>query len=168
MKYTQELIDIIRNKEFKTFWHCLDYLILGGYSPIDAFGITIQEFGENKIYSNVAFLKIDERINILDYPIMSPPKSKILIGLIDETNIHLSGLYDTYRKWLSEGKLPNQIDIEETCENLEIDSLPIIIIEYLHEVSEKHFGYSLFRTKNPSPHRKPLESFIEDRLYGKK
>src|ERR1035437_160120 len=112
MKYNKELIEIVKNQKFKTFWHCLDYLLLAGYKPIDAFGITMQEFGESKVFSDVAFIKVqlglEERhqniahIDIngdhIDYRngnvVRIHPEINFLVrvGLIDSSNIHLSGL----------------------------------------------------------------------------
>jgi len=164
MNYNKELIDIIKNKKFKTFWHCLDFLLLSGYSPMEAFGVSLHEFGESKVFSDVAFIRTKfvhdiEVIMRTDYGnIIRDPftgerherpqiKYGVTVGLIDETNLHLSGLYKTYRKWYMEDKfITPQFEIEDTCEKIEIKELSSLILDYLFTISKSHFGVEVFKT----------------------
>lgn len=164
MKYDKELIDIITKKEFKTFWHCLDYLLLAGYTPIDAFGISIKQFGEDKIFSSVAFARIDiPRHSLSNFGgTYTSPKPILIVGLIDESNIHLDGVYSVYRKAINEGLFgPFILDIEDTCELIKTSTLSEFILTYLMGVSEKHFGYVLFHI----PKRNNLEINIPNDEY---
>jgi hypothetical protein len=155
MKYDKELIDLVKKREFKTFWHCLDYLMLAGYRPIDAFGVTMQEFGEGRIYSDVAFIKvIGYDKTIIDSTNFNPKNefsSKVIVGIIDHTNIHLSGIYDTYRRWLSLGINEHQEEIDQTCEIIVLKSLTFFLLAYLHGVGKLHFGYEAFEMPKRVP-----------------
>ena len=131
MIYNKELIDIIKRKNFKNFWNCLDYLLIAGYSKMDAFGITMKEFGSDKMFTGVAFIKYnkDKNYNSLINP-YGKSKNELIIGLIDETNIHLSGIYELYMKQLTENNNINNNEIENTCEIINILDLNYLIIEY--------------------------------------
>jgi hypothetical protein len=177
MKYNKDLIEIVRKKEFQTFWHCLDYLLLAGYPSLDAFGISLKEFGETKIYSNVAFI----RFELLRHSVMftgqntirEPKKATLVIGLIDDSNIHLSGLYGTYRELLvKEPSLISHVDSEElesTCEIIRITDLTPFIINYLRIISKTHFGFEVFEFPQLIPERPiPIDynDFRERMLLG--
>lgn len=145
MKYDEELIKIVKNKKFKSFWHCLDYLVMAGYPTMDAFGVSLQEFGESRIYSDVAFIRIEENHKLIGDRYSYSEKSKnIKIGIIDDTNIHLAGLYSTYRTWISERKQIGYSDIEATCETFEIPELNPFLMDYLKNVSNLHYGFEAF------------------------
>lgn len=154
MKYTPELIKILDNKDFKSFFECLDFLLIAGYGIIDSFGICLERFGESKIWDKVAFIRFKKttRINIIIIDVLTgrpiqeeTMKEIIFIGIMDETTIHLQGLYDVYRKaLLNNGSLISSVysDIEATCKVLSFKNLPEIINDYLNVTFEKHFGYS--------------------------
>ncbi len=160
MKYSEKLIEIIKTKNFKTFWHCLDYLMLAGYNSIDAYGITVKEFGSD-LFSKVAFGhtindgSFNPMVGVGHRYAMDPVTNivreqqlnvTLIVGLIDETNIHLSELYSDYRKWWNEEKfITHQFDIESTCEIIKITSLTPFILNHINSVSQKHFGYALFK-----------------------
>jgi hypothetical protein len=145
MKYDEELIKIVKNKKFKSFWHCLDFLIMAGYPTMDAFGISLQEFGESKVYSDVAFIRIEESRKLIGDRFSYSEKARnIKIGIIDDTNIHLAGLYSTYRTWISERKQIGYSDIEATCETFEIPELNQFLMDYLKKVSKLHYGFEAF------------------------
>lgn len=186
MDYNKELIEIVKNKKFKTFWHCLDYLLLAGYTPIEAFGITIQEFGESRVFTDVAYFRVrlgleetnsegllyglpsyritetgDITINAQDGSnvrrIHPPIKYVVSLGLIDTGNVHLSGLYAVYRKWLMEEKfLTPQDEIENTCEQIKIKGLSDFILDYLSKISETHFGTKIFEVPKLNDEYKKL------------
>jgi hypothetical protein len=148
MKYDEELIKIVKNKNFKTFWHCLDYLVIAGYPTIDAFGISLQEFGESRIYSDVAFIRTNAKFKILGRGETYGHENKIInVGIIDNTNIHLAGLYSTYRTWISENDKLVYPDIEATCEVFVIPELNVFLMDYLLKVSKLHYGFEAFTYK---------------------
>jgi hypothetical protein len=147
MKYDDELIKIVKNKNFKTFWHCLDYLIVAGYPTIDAFGISLQEFGEFRIFSDVAFIRIEENHKIIGNRYDRSSIKVLKIGIIDSSNIHLSGLYSTYRTWISERENMCYSDIEATCEMFEIPELNSFLMDYLLNTSKLHYGFEAFKYK---------------------
>lgn len=153
MKYDINLIKLIEEKNFKTFWHCLDYLLLAGYSSMDAFGISLKHFGENKIFSSVAFVRMQEYTSIPTPLSVVRDSPQLVVGLIDETNIHLDGLYTVYRKMLNSGlgNAENTYEIENTCEVIKLTELNIFILEYLIDVTVKHFGVKSFSIPEPRP-----------------
>jgi len=157
MNKNDELKKLVKSKGFKTFWHCLDYLVIAGYPIMDAFGISLQEFGEDRIFSDIAFIRWNI-IPIVDYgfdgSIDQTITNKFTIGLIDENNIHLSGLYEVYRKWLYEGKFEASREIEETCEVLMVQALTPFLIDYLNTIGKKHYGTDSFELR---PKKKPSD-----------
>ncbi len=144
MVYNQQLIDIIKKKQFKNFWVCLEYLLIAGYSKMDAFGITMKEFGSDNMFTNVAFIKYNNNSvsSSLSYP-RTEIKNELIIGLIDETNIHLSGIYEIYMNKIS---IKNSIkikEIEDTCEIISLSNLNYLIIEYIFNIASEHFKLNL-------------------------
>ena len=159
MKYSKELLEIVKTKKFKSFWHCFDYLHLAGYNIMDSFGVSLHEFGESKIYSDVAFVKVSKKTSILGYGNGHPSGqivvSKLRIGLIDDTNIHLAGLYKTYREWIAKDNTTSYPDVEETCEVIELPITDEFIMDYLVSVSRLHFGFEAFKfDKSELPRRR--------------
>jgi len=142
MKHNERLTDIIKKKEFKCFWVCYHYLIDAGYDSMDAFGYSLKEFGEDKIFTNVAFIRIDigDIYRTLTYGEKVEPL--LIIGLINETNSHLSGLYKIYLKKLSENNKKN-LEIESTCSIVTIKKLNPVIIDYLLSVANDFFKIDL-------------------------
>ena len=147
MIYNQDLIDIVKNKKFKTFWHCLDYLLMAGYTQMDAFGISLQEFGESRIYSDVAFIKIPRHTQLFNTGVYGRDDKRIIkVGILGDTNIHLSGIYNMYRTWISNGGSHiDYPDIEQTCEIIKINTLNTFLMTYLIKVSELHYGFEAFK-----------------------
>lgn len=171
MKYSVEIRKAIEKKEFKNFWSCFDYLLMAGFNQIDSFGLSLEQFSESKIWSNVAWVRFQDsfyvdpvtgRIYSNDYreqirhdihfinPMGNPNNAikdsnkELIIGIIDETNIHLSGMYGIYRKsLLNIGLMNNTIlpEIEETCEVIRIKNISLLIEEYLECTFKAHFGY---------------------------
>lgn len=148
MKHDEKkLSELIKNKNFKTFWHSLDYLIMAGYSPMKAFDVSLKVFGESRIYSDVAFIRYQSDIERQDYNVINMNRiSVITVGLFDDENIHLSSLFRLYQMQIISSNMLNKYDeIEETCEKITIKKLPNLIINYLSELSEKHFGFECFK-----------------------
>lgn len=51
----ESLKNIIERKNFKTFWHCYEFLTTASYSPMEAFSACIEQFGTDKMFDKVAF-----------------------------------------------------------------------------------------------------------------
>lgn len=124
MKIDKELITILDKKNFKTFWHCLDHLLIAGYPVMDAMSITLKRFGESKIFSSVAFVRVDRAPYHLFFTNRDDDDARginrnpiIIVGLINDNNIQLDGMYGVYRKSLHDTKAENWNlpEIEETC-----------------------------------------------------
>ncbi len=166
MKYDKELISILKEKEFKGFWHCFDYLLSAGYPIIDALGISLQQFSEDMIYSNVGFIRIEDikpkpKIGEAYFLPTREPIVRLIVGIIDDSNKHLSGLYKTYRRWIIDGSMFLNSDIEETCEVLTIESVIPFVVGYLDELCERQLGHKIYQEKStiidfvPSPSQPP-------------
>ncbi len=169
MKYSKELLELVTKKEFKTFWHCLDYLLMAGYPPIDAFGVSIKQFGESNIFSSVAFIRMEHDTR----PIMFTGQlqqvgttSTLIVGLIDDTNIHLDGLYTVYRKWLIEDRMTKQHEIENTCEVIKTIVLTPFILDYLVKISKLHFGVDTFISHIPVQLTKMSRPYLDSEPIG--
>lgn len=142
MKYDEKIIEIVKNKKFKTFWHCLDYLLIAGYNLIDAYGISVKEF-DGDLFSKVAFAYTREERTGNPF-FTTTTELNLVIALIDDTNIHLNGLYTEYRKWLQQGKIGLYPDLENTCEILILRDITPFVLQHINTISEKHFGHELF------------------------
>lgn len=149
MKYSEELNKIVKEENFKTFWHCLEFLINAGYPLMEAFGVSLHEFGESNIFSNVAFIRVHrgrygvvQLQNVYERPV---GKYTITLGMIDESNIHLSGLYATYRKWIVDDVHMRYVDVEETCETINVEQLNNFLLDYLLHVGNLHYGFEPFK-----------------------
>lgn len=174
MTYDDELLKIVKGKQFKTFWHCVDYLLLAGYPPLEAFGVSLKEFGYTKIFTNVAFVRYTSnsengnQVMVLgngNHVIagLDPYegvdrfihfRSEFVVGLIDDTNIHLDGLYTVYRTWLmTERYTKPQAEIEDTCDIINVRGLTPFIIDYLKNTSIEHFGIDVVKEMNRSFNR---------------
>jgi len=146
MKYDKDLLKLIEEKNFKTFWNCLDYLLMAGYTPMDAFGVSLKHFGESKIYSSVAFVRMERIKDPLWLGLdthREPKRPNLVVGLIDDTNIHLDSFYTVYRKMLMD-QVTESFEIESTCEVIKTTQLTPFIINYLVGLSKKHFGIESF------------------------
>jgi hypothetical protein len=167
MKHSEEIIKIVKDKSFKTFWHCFDYLVVAGYPVMEAFSISMQEFEESNVFIHVAFIKNQYRnAGIALNPYATERDGQYLrIGIINENNIHLAGLYKTYRDWLA--KDSNMFtDIEETCEIIEIDSLNDFLLTYLLDLSKRHYGFEAFKfVKRDNNYARPPRPYANN-PYG--
>lgn len=146
MKYDEKLIELIKEKKFKTFWHCLDYLLLAGYNQIDCFAVSLKEFEDTDIFSCVAFARIDTHHNTYLNAITGhygDNTNRLMIGIIDDRNIHLDGIYKQYRDWLKNEHWGPQLEIESACEVVTISGLMDFFLIYINNESSKHFGYEI-------------------------
>lgn len=149
MKYDEELIKIVKNKKFKTFWHCFDYLVIAGYPTMDAFGVSLQEFGESKVYSDVAFIRVLSRTQLLGTRnVYGRSVRQIKIGIVNSSNIHLAGLYSSYRTWIAKNDVVYS-DVEETCDIIDIPELSPFLMDYLLSLSKLHYGFEAFKYTPP-------------------
>lgn len=144
MTRNKELTNFIKKKNFKTFWHCLDYLQMAGYSPMESFNLTMIEFGEDKIYSDVAFIRYE--IPTHQYNGYEENKPKLIVGILDESNIQLTDMFKMYRKMMRENENGKgyEREMENFCEKIEIMGLTSFILDYLVSVSEKNWGFKAF------------------------
>jgi len=149
MKYSEEIVKIVKEQNFKSFWHCLDFLIMAGYPLMEAFGIALHEFGESKIFSDVAFIRVQrgrngivQLQNVYERPV---GKYSVSVGMIDESNIHLAGLYGTYRKWMIDDVHMRYTDVEETCEIINVEQINNFLLDYLLHTGKLHYGFEPFK-----------------------
>lgn len=155
-----ELIDKLKAKNFKTFWHCFQFLTDGGYNEIDSFSYSLLLFGEDKVLENVAFIKPSVvnkpavyinptdlyeyygarlTVNANTGIVTTNNYLGIIIFLIDEQNKHLLPLYSRYRKLIKQNKMPYS-EIEDTCNKIEIRNISDFLIEYIEDLTESVFG----------------------------
>lgn len=75
----------------------------------------------------------------------------IELGLVDDTNRHLTGVYEAYRRNVKDGRIFDRIsEIEKTCELIKITGLSEFFLDYIEVVATKHFGHSLNLNKYKS------------------
>lgn len=183
MKYTAELEATLQKRKFTSFWQCLTYLQSAGFNLVDSFGLSLRQFGENRMFSNVAFARkyqqpmydrhgelnaeygfrvTQDNLRPQRFPQMATHTRignqydtvpvvefhGIELGLIDDTNIHLSGLYSVYSTSMAVGGIHYPItEIEKTCEIVQVTGLSKFFIDYVESVGLKHFGYKLHLNK---------------------
>ena len=140
-----ELKNIIQEKGFKNFWEVYDYLMLSGYSELDGFGICLELFNENKIWEDVAFIRIN--------PSKNKVHEEIIIGVINENTEHLRKLFRFYLHACSnEIKVFNIVqeikDFEMLCDEIYTFKMPSILLEYLKHTSKLHYGFNVFNNIN--------------------
>lgn len=148
MGENEELDIILDRKNFKTFFHCFEFLLTAGYPEMESFSIALKRFGESKVWENIAYYRFESVLNKIEteYPTFSltPLSEKFLLCFImDDKNIHLSGLYDTYRKDMADITNVFNIDdlsIDNSCEKIKIKLKSRFIIKYLIDLYQKHFG----------------------------
>jgi hypothetical protein len=141
MKTRETLKNIIEKKNFKTFWHCYEFLTTASYSPMEAFSACIEQFGADKMFDNVAFFRRNEDMWVA-HSVYSNPQAtpKINIGIINDENKHLTEFYKIYHKRYSEGEVSVQRDIEDTCEMVRVYDITPFIMDFVMEKMFKHYG----------------------------
>lgn len=155
----------IESKSPNNFWELFDSIILYGYSPMDSLGTALMYFKESDIWKDVAYCKmvsIEKRNEYIgghdpymeaefgQVDVQRVPRFEhaLEVGIIDEENKHLIGLFDFYRKSIVEKKLEfndNLIkEIEDNCKGKFVfNELPQFVLMYLVDTSNKHFGYNV-------------------------
>jgi hypothetical protein len=78
---------------------------------------------------------------------------KLVVGVLDEKSIQLSGMFGIYRKMLLDDNTNrnNGREIEQFAELIKVELTPFIL-DYLQDVSKKQWGYEAF-------HHHPKEEF---------
>jgi hypothetical protein len=175
MKYAKELLELVEQKEYKTFWHCVASLVRAGYSELDSFGVALHKFGENNIFKDVAFIRNEMssevynqndiimtqgihdalrlQLNMDRGHEMSTRQllTSLNVWIIDDTNIHLSGLYKIYREaWYNEKITEPDSSIEGTCEKITINKLSPFMLWFLDSKAFEHFGLKQMLVVNSS------------------
>lgn len=163
----KELSKILIRKNFKNFWNCLEYLIIAGYPLMEAFSNSIKQFGSSNIFNRVAFIRIEEPQHNLLTLRATPRKCIAKIGIIGDDNIHLDGMYSTYRKMLIyKPYLHYDTDIEATCEIITIEALSELMLDYLSDTSLQHFGYDALKKVDTDRKTPTVTSPIEEYFGG--
>ena len=170
-----ELKGIIEGKNIKCFWELLDYLILCGYSQSDSLEICLNYYTEYDIWKNVAYAKLHhtsllhttnvmghnpagyseyqrnpsgEITNIVHTVDKIETTEVLEVGMVDNDNNHLLGLFDFYKKSIVEGKLDFNnnfiVEVEDKCKVIyNFTGLIDFVLSYLQDTGNKHFGYDI-------------------------
>ena len=169
MNYSKEA-EVIKGEGFKTFWECLNFLLIAGYTNMDAFAISLLLFDEIRMWDDFGFLRIEgyveesevhvvgnnEVVNIdgLVLPrgsrrIKHENKIRVFIGVLDDNTRQTAKLFDIYREALSSGKnyIEDGIEIENRIKVITFANLTELYIRFIGELSKKHFGYDIAETQ---------------------
>lgn len=142
----ESLKNIIERKNFKTFWHCYEFLTTASYSPMEAFSACIEQFGTDKMFDKVAFFRRNEDLWVA-HSIYSNPQAtpRLMIGIINDENKHLTEFYRLYHKRYSEGEVGVQRDIEDTCEIVKVYDITPFIMDFVMDKMFKHFDIDVIK-----------------------
>jgi hypothetical protein len=142
-----EILKIVKTKNFNSFWECFDFLQIAGYPIMDSMSVSLLEFGEDNMFSKVAFIRVHSEQNYFN-----PPNNNhlIFIGLINEENVHLSGLYNYYRKSLVDKNFKCILEIENTCKTIMIKDAPRFIFEYIRNTAKNYYGEDIMKINESS------------------
>jgi len=142
-----ELIEIIRIKEFNNVWSTLQYLIDIGCSEKEILWILPKFFTESDYFNRVAYARILGMVKHQDnHNGIEDVEWVMFVGMIDETNYKLMGMFNSYKLAASENKIYNneQNDLDGFCqEKYEFKNLSDKILDYFRDVAIKYYGYSL-------------------------
>lgn len=149
MKTKESLKNIIERKNFRTFWHCYEFLTTASYSPMEAFSASVEHFGLDKLFDNVAFIRVNEEMWIA-HSVYSSHKTppKIIIGVINENNQHLTEFYRIYNKRYNENDVSIQQDIESSCEIIQIVDITPFMMDFVIEKMHSHFKIDVSKKLN--------------------
>lgn len=139
MRNEERLKQLLDKREFRSFWNCYDFLINASYSPMEAFSISLSRFGEEGLFTNVAFIRVNECPPFIDRErLMTFPR--VVVGVITKENVHLTAMYNAYQKWMMSGRVSVQNDVEETCEIINVVNITSFIKEFVFSCAHKHYG----------------------------
>lgn len=146
MTENKEILDLIERKNFKNFWYSFDYLTQAGYSEKDALWHSVKFFGEDKIFDQVAYVRLRQGMNLIDIHHSNKLEKHFVIGFND--NVGLDSLFKTYHKWLAKNiRNKPQYGIESLCESMVFKYLSEPMLRYLLTVSHRYYGFDAFRVK---------------------
>lgn len=142
-----ELVEIIRIKDFNNVWSMLQYLIDIGCSDREIMWIIPKFFNEPDYFKEVAYARVLGMVKAEDlYSAIDEVEWVMFVGMIDEKNYKLRGMFEAYRIGVMEDKVTNDIqkDMEEFCnEKYEFRNLSDKTIDYFRDVAIKYYGYPL-------------------------
>ena len=142
-----EIVGFLKKKDFRNAWQMLEYLLDAGYDEDEATDLISEFFTETDYFRDVAYGRI---IGIVkkESPdsVIDDVEMVLFIGLIDNTNQGLRGMFDRYKKAIFEGKVDNSVqrDMEDLCnEKYVFRNLDDATLDYLRNIAIKHYGYAL-------------------------
>lgn len=149
-----ELLEIIKKKNFDNAWGLLQYLIDIGLEEKVCLDIISNFFTESDYFKNVAYARkimaidTDIKTRKSEQNLIENTKWILYIGLLDKTEYKLKRVFDIYNKGLSKKNINLNITrrIEGLCkgENIyEFKNLTTKTIDYLKNIAIKHYGYNL-------------------------
>jgi hypothetical protein len=145
---SENLKEIVKRKQFKTFWHCYEFLTTASYTPMEAFSVCIEHYGESQMFEKIAFIRSsDQGLYVVHNVYNGAPRAKWIIGVMDTKNEHLSKFYRIYQKRMMEGTVKVQPDIERTCEIIQIFDITPFISDYVREHMYKYFDIDVSKVQ---------------------
>ena len=143
-----ELLEIIKLKRFNNTWATLQYLNDIGCSDEEILDILSKLYVELDYFKDVAYGRVLGLVisESEDFTQVSEVQWVLFIGMINESNRKLRGVFDTYKRGVFEGKFgkASEKDIENLCEEkYEFRNLSDETIDYLRNIAIKHYGYAL-------------------------
>lgn len=173
---TDELKEILAKQNFTNFWIMFEYLAMNGYDSIDCLGISLSYFGEDAVWGNVAFVKIFNFVkrHSGDYMLFAEREAyfngelvkwtetsglkeptifaSLEISIIDESNLHLRGLYEYANKQrdLENNKNITVDTLANTVETrVRVNEIDKFLFDYLIYLSKKQLGYNILNVIVP-------------------
>lgn len=166
MTYNDKVEAIIKNNNFNSFWECFEFFDIGGFDTLTSFGISLKVFGFDNMFKNVAFMRIHnepvreaQALGIIETfnggQYLSGLNGvgdeigidKYIIGVIDESNKHLTSLYDVYRNYLLNNDTRPMMDIENTCRIVKLSQISGFYETVIDDASMAHFGKKIINRK---------------------
>jgi hypothetical protein len=168
MNYKEE-IEVLGKDKFKSFWEALNYLLMAGYTSMDAFGISLLLFDEKRIWDDVAFIRVEGYVHESTETIMAvdpidafngmyrqPEPTvthvtkeedlvRIVIGLLDDNTRQLWRVYDIYRKAVATDD-KYDLDGEELEKKISVivlSKLEDLYIQLIGVMSKDYYGYDI-------------------------
>lgn len=132
MDYKKEA-KVIKEHGFKTFWECLNFLSMSGFSNMDAFGVALLVFNEKKMWEDVAFLRLEGYV----HERMVRVEGHEIVGEANLGNINyiapMRPPSDTFR-----GAMEDEV-VETVVDEYEMDGDngdDMVVVETTHKVEE--------------------------------
>ena len=142
-----DLLEIIKLKKFKNVWAMLQYLIDIGCEEEEIMDTIPNFYRELDLFKDVAYARVLGVVKTEDpYSAIDEVEWVMFVGMIDESNYKLRGMFEAYKIGVMEDKVTNDVqrDMEEFCnEKYEFRNLSDKTIDYFRNVAIKHYGYPL-------------------------